>query len=99
MIDTDKYEGHHICIECGSDEIPVSSTDGGEEGLTDYFFSCAECDFSWYVAVRTDEHEDGASAGASHVGFVDEVGNIHQSAQQFNVRGDPNPAWNGGEEE
>ena len=99
MSDTDQYEGHHICVECGSDEIPMSATDGGEVGLTDYFFSCVECDFCWYVAVRTDEHEDGASAGVDYVGFVDEDGEIHQSAQQFNVRGDPNPAWNRGDEE
>ena len=70
------YEGHHICVECGSDEIPLSTTDGGETGLTDSFFSCSVCDFSWYVAVRTGEHEDGASTTVEYAGFMDEDGNI-----------------------
>ena len=76
MNDIDKYKGHHICVECGSDEIPLSGIDAGEVGLTDYYFSCSECNFSWYVAVRTDEHEDGASAGIDFVGWVDEDGNL-----------------------
>ena len=70
------YEGHSIWIECGSDEIPLSTTHGGETGLTDCFFSCSECDFSWYVAVRTNEHEDGASTTVEYAGFMDEDGNI-----------------------
>jgi len=70
------YEGHSICVECGSDEIPLSTTDAGETGLTDSFFSCSQCDFSWYVAVRTDEHEDGASVGIDFAGFMDEDGNL-----------------------
>jgi hypothetical protein len=76
MIDTDKYEGHNICVECKSDEIPVSATESGEVGLTDYFFSCSQCDFSWYVAVRTDEHEDGGSAGIDFAGWLGEDGNL-----------------------
>ena len=71
------YEGLTICEECGSDEIPLSTTDGGETGLFDCFFSCSECDFSWYVAVRTDEHEDGPSATSDYVGFMGEDGNIN----------------------
>jgi len=71
-----KYEGHNICVECKSDEIPVSAIESGEVGLTDYFFSCSQCDFSWYVAVRTDEHEDGASAGIDFAGWLDEDGNL-----------------------
>jgi hypothetical protein len=63
-----KFGGHHKCIECGSVEIPMSSTDGGETGLTDYFFSCSKCDFSWFVAVRTDENENGASVGVNYLG-------------------------------
>ena len=77
MSDTDQYEGHHICVECGSDEIPLSTTEAGEVGLTDSFFSCSVCDFSWYVAVRTDEHEDGPSTTVDYAGFMDEDGNIH----------------------
>ena len=70
------FKGHHICPECDSDEIPLSTMDGGEVGLTDYFFSCSKCNFSWYVAVRTDEHEDGATVISDPAGFVDEDGNL-----------------------
>lgn len=76
MIDTDKYQKHDICVECGNHEIPMSAIESGEVGLTDYFFSCAKCNFSWYCAVRTNEHEDGESVGISYVGFTDENGNI-----------------------
>ena len=64
------------CLECGRDEFPLNTIDTGEEWLTDYFFSCAECDFSWYLSVRTDEHEDGASVNVEALGFVDEDGNL-----------------------
>ena len=81
-VKTPKFNGHDKCVECGSIEIPLSEMDGGEIGLSDYYFSCAECDFSWYVAVRTDEHEDGPSAGIEFVGFMDEDGNILAEAQE-----------------
>jgi hypothetical protein len=90
---TPKFKGHDKCVECGSIEIPLSEMDGGEIGLSDYYFSCAECDFSWYVAVRTDEHEDGSSAGIEFVGFMDEDGNILEEPQEFNIMGQPNPAY------
>ena len=74
---TPKFKGHDKCLECGNIEVPVSEMDGGEIGLTDYYFSCADCDFSWYVSVKTDEHEDGERAYVSNeVGFIDEDGNI-----------------------
>lgn len=63
-----QFNGHHVCTECESEEIPMSSMDGGEVGLTDYFFSCCKCDFSWYVAIRTEEHEDGPSVVVEYVG-------------------------------
>lgn len=88
-----KFKGQDICVECGSSEIPLSEMDGGEIGLSDYYFSCAECDFSWYVAVRTDEHEDGSSAGIDFVGFMDEDGNVSWEPQEFNMKGEPNPAY------
>tara|TARA_R110001583_G_scaffold5919_12_gene31134 strand:+ start:19 stop:1623 length:1605 start_codon:yes stop_codon:yes gene_type:complete len=88
-----KFKGQDICVECGSSEIPLSEMDGGEIGLSDYYFSCAECDFSWYVAVRTDEHEDGSSAGIEFVGFMDEDGNVSWEPQEFNIKGEPNPAY------
>jgi hypothetical protein len=64
-----KWEGHDICIECGNKEIPTSEMDGGEIGLTDYYFTCADCHWSWYVAVRTDEYEDGPSVGFTPEGW------------------------------
>ena len=88
---TPKFKGHDKCLECGNIEVPVSEMDGGEIGLTDYYFSCADCDFSWYVSVKTDEHEDGERAYVSNeVGFIDEDGNIHQEPQEFNIMGQPN---------
>lgn len=88
---TPKFNGHDKCLECGNIEVPVSEMDGGEIGLTDYYFSCADCDFSWYVSVKTDEHEDGERAYVSNeVGFIDEDGNIHQEPQEFNIMGQPN---------
>jgi len=64
-----QFEGHDKCLECGNIEIPMSSTDGGEVGLTDYFFSCAECHSSWYVAKRTEEHEEGPSIDSEDAGW------------------------------
>lgn len=88
---TPKFNGHDKCLECGNIAVPVSEMDGGEIGLTDYYFSCADCDFSWYVSVKTDEHEDGERAYVSNeVGFIDEDGNIHQEPQEFNIMGQPN---------
>ena len=88
---TPKFKGHDKCLECGNIEVPLSEMDGGEIGLTDYYFSCADCDFSWYVSVKTDEHEDGERAYVSNeVGFIDEDGNIHQEPQEFNILGQPN---------
>ena len=88
---TPKFKGHDKCLECGNIAVPVSEMDGGEIGLTDYYFSCADCDFSWYVSVKTDEHEDGERAYVSNeVGFIDEDGNIHQEPQEFNIMGQPN---------
>ena len=88
---TPKFKGHDKCLECGNIEVPLSEMDGGEIGLTDYYFSCADCDFSWYVSVKTDEHEDGERAYVSNeVGFIDEDGNIHQEPQEFNIMGQPN---------
>ena len=63
------FDGHDKCVECGAWEIPMSEMDGGEIGLTDYFFSCADCNFSWYVAIRTNEHEDGPSVGSEDAGW------------------------------
>tara|TARA_R100001463_G_scaffold7873_2_gene24778 strand:+ start:471 stop:692 length:222 start_codon:yes stop_codon:yes gene_type:complete len=65
------FKYHDICPECESVEIPISTMDGGEEGLTDYFFSCSQCDFSWYVAVRA-----GASVSSDFAGFLGEDGNL-----------------------
>jgi len=52
------FKGHNVCVECGSDEIPLSSTDGGEQGLMDYYFNCSECNFGWFVAVRDETNAD-----------------------------------------
>jgi hypothetical protein len=52
------FKGHNVCVECGSDEIPLSSTDGGTQGLMDYYFNCSNCNFGWFVAVRDETNED-----------------------------------------
>ena len=66
-----KFKGHDICIECKSPEIPLSSTDGGEIGLIDYYFNCSGCDFGWFVAVRdeTNAHEPD-TVNVSYEGFI-----------------------------
>ena len=63
------FQGQDSCVVCGEWEIPLSEMDGGEEGLTDYFFSCANCNWSWYVAIRTDEHEEGMSVSTEPAGW------------------------------
>ena len=66
-----KFKGHDICIECKSPEIPLSSTDGGETGLMDYYFNCSECDFGWFVAVRDETNADEPdTVNVSYEGFI-----------------------------
>ena len=66
------FQGHNVCVECGSDEIPLSSTDGGTQGLIDYYFNCSECNFGWFVAVRDETNEDEPNTvNATYEGFMD----------------------------
>ena len=46
---TNRYNGNDICIKCGEHEIPLSSMPYCFG--VDYYFSCSQCHWSWYVAV------------------------------------------------
>ena len=66
------FKGHNVCVECKSDEIPLSSTDGGEQGLMDYYFNCSNCNFGWFVAVRDETNADEPNTvNVSYEGFLD----------------------------
>jgi hypothetical protein len=66
------FKGHNVCVECKSDEIPLSSTDGGEQGLMDYYFNCSNCNFGWFVAVRDESNADEPNTvNVSYEGFLD----------------------------
>jgi hypothetical protein len=56
-----QWGGLHVCPQpkCKSEEVPLSTMEH-EEG-TDYFFSCAVCHWSWYVAVYNDGSEPVAN--------------------------------------
>ena len=81
------FKGHNVCVECGSDEIPLSSTDGGEQGLMDYYFNCSDCNFGWFVAVRDETNADEPNTvGVSYEGFMDFDSEEEEEEEEYYIR-------------